>query len=160
MKQNTIYETEISDARWWAYDVPGNVGWIMYLVCLIQCFVKRPAFMQIPLVLISLVVSILPAIAMAVGIAELISERIAKLDRILPKKRLYRGFGALTWGGIGGMIVGLIGLFAGLCSGYSIEECKLLMLLAVGGALCALFAGLIFKTFHPQKLEESSNEIL
>ena len=153
MKRDIIYETQISDARWWVYDVPGNVGWIMYLVCLIQCFVKQPAFMQTPLVQISLVVGILPAIAMAVGIAELISERIAKLDRILPKKRLYRGFGALTWGGLGGMIVGLSALFAGIRAGYSLGDCRCLALLAVGGALCALFAGLIFKTFLPQKQE-------
>ena len=155
MKQDTFYETEISDARWWAYDIPGNVGWIMYLVCLIRCFVKQPAFMQTPLVQSSLLVGILPAIAMAVGIVELISERIAKLDRILPKKRVYRGFGALTWGGIGGTIVGLSALFASLRSGYSMEESQSLILLAVGGALCGLFAGLIFKTFQPQKKKEN-----
>ena len=154
MKKEALYESHISTARWLVYDVPGNVGWIMYLVCLIQCFVQRPDFMEIPLVLISLVIGILPAIAMVVGIAELISERILKLDRILPKERLYRGFGALTWGGFGGMIVGLTGLFAGLRSGYSVGECKLLILLAMGGALCAVFAGLIFKTFHPRKQEE------
>ena len=154
MKSDTVYESHISTVRWLVYDVPGNVGWILYLVCLIRCFEKRPEFMEIPLVLISLLVGILPAIAMVVGIAELISERILKLDRILPKKRLYRGFGALTWGGLGGMIVGLTGLFAGLRGGYSVGECKLLILLAVGGALCAVFAGLIFKTFHPQKQEE------
>lgn len=154
MKSDVIYESHISTVRWLVYDVPGNVGWILYLVCLIWCFVQRPEFMEIPLVLISLVIGILPAIAMVVGIAELISERILKLYRILPKKRLYRGFGALTWGGFGGMIVGLTGLFAGLRGGYSVGECKLLILLAVGGALCAVFAGLIFKTFHPQKQEE------
>lgn len=154
MKNETVYESHISTARWLVYDVPGNVGWIMYLVCLTQCFVMHPEFMEIPLVLISLLVGILPAVAMVVGIAELISERILKLDRILPKKRLYRGFGALTWGGFGGMIVGLTGLFAGLRGGYSVRECKLLILLAVGGALCAVFARLIFKTFHPRKQEE------
>lgn len=154
MKSNIIYETTISDARWWTYDIPGNVGWIMYLVCLIQCFVKWPAFMEIPLVWLSMMVGIIPAVAMAVGIAELISERILKLDRILPKKRLYRGFGALTWGGFGGIIVGLNALTAGMRAGFSAGECKLLILLAVGGALCALFAGLIFKTFHPRKQEE------
>ena len=156
MKKRMIFESHISTARWLAYDVPGNVGWIMYLVCLIQCFVKQPVFMEIPLVWFSLVVGILPALAMAVGIIELISERILKLDRILPKERVYRGFGALTWGGFGGMIVGLTGLFAGLRGGYSLGECKLLVLLAVGGALCAVFAGLIFKTFHPQKQEEKA----
>lgn len=154
MKQNTIYETNISDARWWAYDIPGNVGWIMYLICLIQCFVKQPAFMQTSLVQISLLIGILPATAMVIGIVELISERMLKLDRILPKKRLYRGFGALTWGGFGGMVVGMNALFAGVRVGYSLEACQHLALLAVGGALCAVFAGLIFKTFHPRKQEE------
>ena len=159
MKKEAVYESRISTARWLVYDVPGNVGWIMYLVCLIQCFVKRPGYMEIPFVLICLLVGILPAIAMVVGIVELISERIAKLDRILPKKRLYRGFGALTWGGFGGIVVGLSALFAGVRAGCSLRDCKLLALLAVGGALCALFAGLIFKTFHPQKQEQSSDEI-
>jgi len=154
MKRETVYESHISTARWLVYDVPGNVGWIMYLVCLIQCFVMRPEFMEIPLVLISLLAGILPAVAMVVGIAELISERILKLDRILPKKRLYRGFGALTWSGSGGIIVGLNATAAGLRAGLSVEECKLLIFLAAGGAMCALFARLIFKTFHPQKQEE------
>lgn len=39
---------------------------------------------------------------MATGIAELVDERIKGLDRTLPKKRLLRGFGALTLGGITG----------------------------------------------------------
>ena len=151
MKSDTIYESHISTAKWMIYDIPGNVGWIMYIVCLLQCFVKQPVFMQIPLVWLSVTIGILPAVAMAIGIVELISERILNLDRILPKKRLYRGFGALTWGGFGGMVVGLSALFAGIRAGYSLGDCKLLALMAVGGALSALFAGLIFKTFHPRK---------
>ena len=153
MKQDTMYETGISDARWWAYDIPGNAGWIMYLVCLTQCFVKHPACMDIPFVRILLVIGVLPAIAMLVGIAELISERVLKLDRVLPKKRLNRGFGALTWGGFAGSVIGLVAFLAGMRGGYSIKECRLLVLLAVGGMLCALFAGLILKTFHPQHKE-------
>jgi len=148
MKQDTLYETKIPDARWWAYDIPGNIGWIMYLVCLIRCFVIQPVCMDIPLVSISLMVGILPAIAMLVGIAELISERILKLDRVLSKKRLYRGFGALTWGGFAGGIVGANALFAAMRRGYSIKDCQMLVLLTVGGMLCALFAGLILKTFR------------
>lgn len=150
MKRDTIYESNISTARWLIYDVPGNVGWIMYLVCLAQCFVKHSAFMDSPLVRISLLMGILPAIAMLVGIAELISERIMKLDRVLPRKRLYRGFGVLTWGGFAGGIVGANALFAGMRGGHSMEECRLFLLLFIGGMLCALFAGLILKTFHPK----------
>lgn len=154
MKKNVTYESNISTAKWLVYDVPGNVGWIMYITQLIRLFLNRPGFMEIPLVQISLVVGFFPAIAMLVGIVELIGERIRKLDRILPKKRLYSGFGALTWGGIGGVIVSLNALLTSLRSGYSAEACQPLFLLAVGGALCALFAGLIFKTFHPQEQEE------
>lgn len=150
------YETQISDARWWAYDIPGNVGWIMYITVLILSFAKQPVFMEIPLVRICMIIAILPAVAMAVGIAELISERIHKLDRVLLKKRLYRGFGALTWGGFGGIIVSLNALFVSLRAGCSLADCKYLVLMAVGGILCALFAGLIFKSFRPQNQEDTS----
>lgn len=27
-----MYETKISSARWIMYDIPGNIGWILYLV--------------------------------------------------------------------------------------------------------------------------------
>ena len=148
------YESNISTIRWLIYDIPGNVGWIMYLVCLIRYFVTQSEFLETPLVKISLTVGFLPAIAMVVGIIELISERILKLDRILPKVRLYRGFGALTWSGFAGMIVGLTAFFTALRAGYAPAECGLLLLLAAGGALCAVFAGLIFRTFRPQMQEE------
>ena len=148
--KNIIYESEISNDKWLIYDVPGNVGWILYIYQLVRLFMNPPGFMKIPLVQISLAAGFLPVLAMLVGIAELISERSMKLDRILPRKRLYRGFGALTWSGFGGAVISLNALFASLCSDYSIEECQPLMLLVVGGALCGLFAGLIFKTFHPQ----------
>lgn len=151
MKNTQIYKSEISDTRWIVYDLPGNVGWIAYIAALIIVFAKKPAFLDAPLVSISMIVGILPAIAMLVGIVELISERIQKLDRVLPKARLYRGFGALTWGGFGGVIVGLTGLFAAMRVGFSVNECAALVWMAAGGALCAVFAGLIFKTFHPQR---------
>lgn len=149
------YETEISDARWWAYDIPGNIGWIVYITVLILSFVKQPVFMAVPLARIGMMLAILPAVAMAVGIAELISERIQKLDRILTGKRLYRGFGALAWGGFGGIIAPLNALVASLRAGCALADCKYLVLMAVGGALCALFAGLIFKSFHLQNREET-----
>lgn len=56
MKKEAVYESPISTGRWLVYGVPGNVGWIMYLVCLIRCFVKQPVCMEIPLVSISLMV--------------------------------------------------------------------------------------------------------
>ena len=147
---NDLYETKISDARWWAYDIPGNIGWITYITVIVRLFRNPPAYMKVPLVMACLIAGILPAIAMAVGIFELISERIAKLDRVLPRKRLLRGFGALTWGGFGGIIISLSSLFSSIRAGFTFHDLTSLMILAAGATLCALFAGLIFKSFHRQ----------
>ena len=129
-----LYKTEISDARWWLYDVPGNAGWIIYFVCLAQ-LVKRGFGLFAAAALV-------PALLMLIGIAELISERIAKLDRILPGERLLRGFGALTLGGILGVVVSAVGWATGDCSGW----------MPAGSALCAVFAGLLYRGYR--KVEE------
>jgi hypothetical protein len=31
---DAIYKTDISDVRWIAYDIPGNIGWMTYLAML------------------------------------------------------------------------------------------------------------------------------
>ena len=45
-RKEIMYEGNISDARWIAYDLPGNVGWILYFIGLILAFTKKPAFME------------------------------------------------------------------------------------------------------------------
>ena len=127
------YESYISYGRWIAYDLPGNVGWIIYLVCLI----KR---LQLGGTVFS-ILAVIPALLMIVGIVELAIERIQKLDRVLPKIRLYRGFGALVLGGVLGMVISALGLI-----GFG--EGRLALWMLAGAALCALFAWLIFREYH------------
>ena len=71
-----LYESKISTRRWMVYDILGNAGWIIYFVCL-GLLLKRGihAFF---------VITAVPAILMLIGIAELISERLQKLDWVLP----------------------------------------------------------------------------
>jgi len=111
--EDRIYVTEISNVRWMAYDIPGNVGWIIYIACLVRCFIVKPDFISSWGMFGIIVISVIPAIFMMIGIAELVSERIAKLDRRLPKVRLLRGFGALVLGGVLGMTVSMLGLVYG-----------------------------------------------
>ncbi len=127
-----IYETKISDVRWWAYDIPGNAGWIAYLACLFQSLKRGLNTFNIA--------ALLPGGLMGLGVGELISERIAGLDRVLPKRRLLRGFGALTTGGIGGMIVSAFGLAAQ-------KEKKNPAIMLAGSVLCAVFAGLCWQGY-------------
>ncbi|MGN0774799.1 MAG: hypothetical protein ACI4MP_13530 [Candidatus Ventricola sp.] len=125
-----LYESNISNFRWLLYDIPGNTGWILYFVCTVQMI--RQDFRALS------AATLVPAILMLVGIVELISERIVKLDRILPKIRLLRGFGALTLGGILGTVVSVFRLIK--------EGCGQWMLL--GAVLCAVFAGLLYKGYR------------
>ena len=127
-----IYETKISDARWWAYDIPGNAGWIAYLACLFQSLKRGLNTFNMA--------ALLPGGLMGLGVGELISERIAGLDRVLPKRRLLLGFGALTAGGIGGMLVSVIGL-------ATQKEKKNPAIMLAGSVLCAVFAGLCWQGY-------------
>ena len=127
-----IYETKISDTRWWAYDIPGNAGWIAYLACLFHSLKRGVNTFNMA--------ALLPGGLMLLGVGELISERIVGLDRVLPKRRLLRGFGALTAGGIGGMIVSVFGLAAQ-------KEKKHPAVMLIGSVLCAVFAGLCWQGY-------------
>ena len=134
--EEPMFETEISDARWWAYDIPGNAGWIVYLICLGKSLKRGPNPFN--------VLALLPAGVMLLGVGELISERLAGLDRVLPKRRLWRGFGALTIGGIGGVIVSAFGLAAQ-------REKKGAAGMLAGAAFCAVFAGLCWHGYKREK---------
>lgn len=95
---------------------------LLYFICVWKRIIKSLDIYTI--------ISILPAILMLIGIVELISERIVKLDFVLPKIRLFRGFGALTLGGICGVIFSIIELF------IKTETFSLWML--VGAILCSV----------------------
>ena len=120
------YRTAISDRRWIAYDIPGNIGWITWLVCTVRGLREKQDLHSIT--------ALVPAVLMLTGVVELISERIHGLDRVLSGKRLFRGFGALTAGGLLGIPMALFGLK---------KNRKRAAAMLAGSALCAFFAGLL-----------------
>ena len=132
-----MYESKISVKRWIVYDIFGNLGWLGYFICAGKLL---EAGLTASYVLV-------PAAVMLVGLVELISERIAKLDYVLPKSRLYRGFGALTLGGICGTVYAAGSLWVYRARGMQ----PLLWGLVCGGVLCAVFAGLLFREYRPME---------
>lgn len=132
---NVLYESKLPAKRWIAYDLPGNAGWIVWIVCLILLLKQGITWFS--------ALAIIPAVLMLIGVIELISERMAKLDWVLPKARLYRGFGSLTLGGSLGIPVSAAGLIA--------AQGPLCWWMLAGACLCALFAWLIFREYHPQR---------
>ena len=132
---NAMYESKLPAKRWIAYDLPGNAGWILWIVCLVKLLEHGVTWFSI--------LAIVPALLMLIGVVEPISERIFKLDWVLPKVRLYRGFGSLTLGGLLGILISVIGLL--------LSQGSLCLWMLAGACLCALFAWLIFREYHPQK---------
>lgn len=131
-----MYETKISTPRWMMYDIPGNIGWILYLTGYGR-YLAKSGFTQHMTAGILLTV---PVILIVIGIAELVSERIAKLDRILSSVRLFRGFGALTVGGFLGTAFPLLTFK----SNFSAVNA---LMMSAGGILCFVFAGLLLISY-------------
>lgn len=144
---NSLYETRITSMRWIAYDLPANIGWVAYIVGLILCFIRKPAFMQNNIMAGYVLMSVIPAALMLMGILELINERICKLDRILPRKRLMRGFGAFTLGGILGTLLSAFGISYSVFTKNGMGMMYLIVMLA-GAALCAAFGWLLYKGYR------------
>lgn len=134
-----MYVSQIKDALWWAYDIPGNIGWILYFVGLGRYLAKGGSSVSTTILLA------IPALAMLIGIVELVSERICKLDRRLPAVRFWRGFGALTIGGALGAILSAVTLRSNVSVGNGI-------LMLTGGLLCFVFAGLIAVSFKKERV--------
>lgn len=140
-----MYESRISDARWIAYDIPGNIGWIAFLAGIVLCVAKEPPIMESGTIRLLLLPDMLCGAAMLIAIAELIDERIHKLDRVLPKKRLYRGFGMLALAGLVGGAVSLAAL--GVAAAAGLAGKAYLLLMSGGGLLCLIFGGLLFREY-------------
>ena len=127
------YRTTISDKRWIAYDIPGNIGWITWLMCTVKEIREKGVLRSIT--------AIVPAVFMLIGVCELISERIAGLDRVLPGERLFRGFGALMAGGLLGIPVSV--------SEFR-KDRKRSRIMLTASLLCAVFAGLLFVEYKKE----------
>jgi hypothetical protein len=127
------YRTTISNKRWIAYDIPGNIGWITWLMCTVKEIREKGVIRSIT--------AIVPAVFMLIGVCELISERIAGLDRVLPGERLFRGFGALMAGGLLGIPVSV--------SGFR-KDRKRSGIMLTASLLCAVFAGLLFVEYKKE----------
>lgn len=148
MSELDMYETKISDIRWILYDIPGNIGWIAYFTGIILTFINMPDFMSDWIMAAIMLVSIIPAIMMLIGIIELINERINKFDRVLTKKRLYRGFGMLFYGGIAGAVISVIEVIDGIT--VTDDRLTYYLIMLCGAILCAVFGGLLFKGYQSQ----------
>ena len=130
-----MYETKISDKKWMIYDILGNIGWIMLYIGMYNLLFKNFNYIYL--------IGLIPSIMILVGLCELINERIKKIDRILSKTRLLRGFGLITYGSYIGIICSIVFLI------ISINKYTFMTL--IGSILCSIFCTLIYKSYKLKK---------
>lgn len=110
-----MYELKITNGQWWCYDIFGNIGWVLYGTGLFLYLAKNPAqLLNGGAITAALWGCLLGAALLLAGLAELISERVQGLSRVLPKARLYRGFGAIACGALVAAIASAVLLAANL----------------------------------------------
>lgn len=63
-----MYESKISDAKWITYDIPGNIGWIAFLVGLILYFTKKSKIIKNQFIFRLLLLDLLCGVATLVAI--------------------------------------------------------------------------------------------
>jgi hypothetical protein len=141
-----MYKSEISNAKWMAYALLANVGWISFLIALSLCFITMPEIFKNRAIVMLLLMNLLSAALMICGILELIGEHAQKLNRVLSGKCLARGFGALTIGGALGALFSLLAFVIALWSG--LRGASYLIILCGGSLLCGLCSGLVMKEYR------------
>ena len=135
-----MYETRISTVRWIMYDIPGNIGWILYIIGYGRILAAHCISQHLP----ANILLTIPVLLIVIGIAEMISERLAKLDRILCADRLWRGFGALKPAGLLGTVIALLTLKSNLNTANAV-------MMIIGGMLCFVFAGLLMSGYKKRR---------
>ena len=115
---------------------PATWAGFCWIVCTVLCLAENVSLFS--------VLVVVPALLMLAGVAELISERIAGLGRVLPKVRVIRGFGALTLGGA-------LGIPVAVCGWIMKTGGNRPMWMLLGAVLCAVFAGLCWRGYHRKK---------
>lgn len=147
-----MYRLTITDKQWWCYDIFGNIGWIAYYTGLALCLLRNPTYMQNKSIFMLIVFGgLISAALIFIGLVELISERVKGLARVLPKRRMYRGFGAIACGSFAGTIVSVAAVISILITEVNFNASILYPGIMSGGAiLCFVFVWLIFRGFVKQ----------
>lgn len=120
-----LYQSRLSPQGWTILTVAADLGWAAYLAGLVLAAGEGgPAGLFL--------VAAIGGLGIARGLWERIDEKKQGLRRILPRVRLYRGFGCLT-------LSSLVGAAAAL-AGYALAGGLGWVLTAAGGLVCGGFS--------------------
>ena len=140
-----MYELNMSDGKFRTCFWAGTAGFLIFLAGLIRCLVlispkEFGGHLQM------LIYAEIPAaLCVLLGYGELIDERVRRLRIVLSRRRLYRGFGLMTWSSLVCALLSVIALVLRITVPETITG---FLMMTAGAAVCFLFTFVIFRHFR------------
>lgn len=139
-----MYELNLSDRKFHICFWAGTAGFLVFLAGLILCLVlisphefgghlQMLIFAEIP-----------AALCVLLGYGELIDERVRRLRIVLSRRRLYRGFGLMSWASLVCAVLAVVALFLRVTVPEAVTG---FIMMPVGAALCSGCMWVIFRKF-------------
>ena len=144
------YTSTISD--WLTLGLLSDLGWIAYFVGFALYLINGADGLGTVVLSVTFLLNCLCVLAVAVGIIEIISQRIRRLSRTIGKGDLIFGFGFVIYGALAGFLLTGVSAVIDVLLQYETGMCfAAQIIMAVGALVCFAFGRPIFKSFKPQE---------
>ena len=145
------YTSNISDKKWLTLGLLSDVGWIAYFVGFALYMLSGADGLGTLVLSVTFLLNCLCVLAVAVGIIEIISQRIRRLSRTIGKGDLIFGFGFAVFGALAGFLLTGASAVIDVLLQYETGMCfAAQIIMAVGALVCFAFVLPIMRSFKPE----------
>ena len=146
------YTSTISDKKWLTLGLLSDLGWIAYFVGFALYLINGADGLGTVVLSVTFLLNCLCVLAVAVGIIEIISQRIRRLSRTIGKGDLIFGFGFVIYGALAGFLLTGVSAVIDVLLQYETGMCfAAQIIMAVGALACFAFGLPIMRSFKPEK---------
>ena len=145
------YTSTISDKKWLTLGLLSDLGWIAYFVGFALYLINGADGLGTVVLSVTFLLNCLCVLAVAVGIIEIISQRIRRLSRTISKRDLLFGFGFVIYGALAGFLLTGVSAVIDVLLQYETGMCfAAQIIMAVGALVCFAFGLPIMRSFKPE----------
>ena len=145
------YTSTISDKKWLTLGLLSDLGWIAYFVGFALYLINGADGLGTVVLSVTFLLNCLCVLAVAVGIIEIISQRIRRLSRTIGKGDLIFGFGFAVFGALAGFLLTGASAVIDVLLKYETGMCFVSqIIMAVGALVCFAFGLPIMRSFKPE----------
>ncbi len=147
------YTTKLSDNKRLTLGLISDAGWIAYFTGFGLYLTNGADGLGTVALSVTFLLNCLAVLAVFVGIIEILSQRIRRLNRTVQKGDLIFGFGFVVYGALGGLLVSGASAVIDILLRYETGMCFASQIIMAAGALVCFAFGLpIMRSFKPDEI--------